>query len=48
MTLYLKKVQELLKKFIWVQVRHGPRAKNTRADALEKLATAPREDLGEC
>ena len=45
MILYLKKVQELLKKFIRVQVRHVPRAKNTRADALEKLATAPQKDL---
>ena len=40
MILYLKKVRELLKKFIRVQVKHVPRAKNSRADALEKLATA--------
>ena len=45
MILYLKKVRELLKKFIRVQVRHVPRAENTRADALEKLATTPQEDL---
>ena len=45
MILYLKKVRELFKKFIRVQVRHVPRAENSRADALEKLATAPREDL---
>ena len=29
MILYLKKVQELLKKFIRVQVRHVPRAENS-------------------
>ena len=46
MILYLKKVLELLKKFIRVQVRHVPRAENSRADALEKLATASQEDLG--
>ena len=40
MILYLKKVQELLKKFVRVQIRHIPRAENSRADALEKLATA--------
>ena len=45
MILYLKKVQELLKKFIRVQVRHVPRAENNRVDALAKLATAPQEDL---
>ena len=45
MILYLKKVLELLKNFTWVQVRHVPRAKNTRADALAKLATTPQEDL---
>ena len=33
MTLYLKKVRELLKKFTLVQVRHIPRAENSRADA---------------
>ena len=37
MIMYLKKVQELLKKFMLVQVRHVPRAENARADALEKL-----------
>ena len=41
MILYLKKMQELLKKFIQVQVRHVPRAENTGADALAKLATTP-------
>ena len=45
MILYLKKVQDLLKKFVLVQVRHIPRAKNSPADALEKLATASQEDL---
>ena len=29
MILYLKKVQELCKKFIWVQVRHVPRVENS-------------------
>ena len=46
MILYLKKVQELLKKFIRVRVKHVPRAENSRADALAKLATASQEDLG--
>ena len=45
MVLYLKKVRELFKKFIQVQVRHVPRAENTRADALTKLATTSQEDL---
>ena len=45
MIIYLKKVRELLKKFIRVQVRHVPRAENTRADGLTKLATVSREDL---
>ena len=45
MIIYLKKVRELLKKFTRVQVRNVPRAKNTRADALAKLATTPQEDL---
>ena len=47
MILYLKKVRELLKKFIrvQVQVRHVPRAENTRADALAKLTTTPQGDL---
>ena len=46
MILYLKKVRELLKKFIRVQVKHVPRVENSRVDALEKLATASQEDLG--
>ena len=46
MILYLKKVRELLKKFVRVQVKHVPRLKNSRADALAKLATASQEDLG--
>ena len=45
MILYLKKVRELLKKFVRVQIRHIPRAENSRADALAKLATASQEDL---
>ena len=40
MILYLKKVRELLKKFERVQVRHIPRAENSRSDALAKLAIA--------
>ena len=46
MILYLKKVRQLLKKFIRVQFKHVPREKNSRADALEKLATTSQEDLG--
>ena len=46
MILYLKKVREFLKKFIRVQVKYVPRVENSRADALEKLATASHEDLG--
>ena len=46
MILYLKKVGELLKKFVRVQVKHVPRSKNSRADALAKLATTSQEDLG--
>ena len=45
MILYLKKVRELLKKFMLVQVRHIPRVENFRADTLAKLATASQEDL---
>ena len=45
MIIYLKKVRELFKKFIRVQVRHVPRAEHSRADALEKLATTSQEDL---
>ena len=40
MILYLKKVRELLKKFVRVQVRHILRTENSRADALAKLAMA--------
>ena len=46
MILYLKTVQELLKKFIRVRVKHVPRVENSRADALAKLATTSQEDLG--
>ena len=46
MLLYLQKVRDLLKKFVLVQIKHIPRAENSRADALEKLATALQEDLG--
>ena len=46
MILYLKKVRDLLKKFVMVQVRHIPRAENSWADALAKLTTASQEDLG--
>ena len=46
MILYLKKVRELLKKYIQVQVKHIPRAENSQADALAKLATTSQEDLG--
>ena len=45
MILYLRKVWDLLKNFVLVQVRHIPRAENSRADALAKLATASQEDL---
>ena len=45
MILYLKKVRDLLKKFMLVQVKHIPIAENSRADALAKLATASQEDL---
>ena len=45
MILYLKKVRELFKKFIRVQVGHVPRVENMRAYALAKLATASQEDL---
>ena len=45
MILYLKKVRDLLKKFVLVKVRHIPRAENSRADTLAKLATASQEDL---
>ena len=45
MILSLKKVRELLKKFILVQARHIPIAENSRADTLAILATASQEDL---
>ena len=45
MILYLNKVCELLKKCVLVQVRHIPRAENSRADTLAKLTTASQEDL---
>ena len=45
MILYLKKVGELLKKFVRVQIRHIPRVENSRVDALAKLATVSQEDL---
>ena len=45
MILYLKKVRELLRKFVLVQIRHIPRAENSRADALAKLVTTTQEDL---
>ena len=46
MVLYLQKVRDLLKKFVLVQIKYIPRTKNSRADALAKLATALQEDLG--
>ena len=46
MILYLKKVRELLKKFIRVQVKHVPRSENSRAGAFAKLTTSSQEDLG--
>ena len=46
MILYLQKVRNFLKKFVLVQVKHVPRAENSRADSLAKLATALQEDLG--
>ena len=45
MILYLRKVRDLLKKFVLVQVKHVPRAENSRGNALPKLATASQEDL---
>ena len=45
MILYLKRVRELFKEFIRVQVRHVPRVENSQADALAKLATTSQEDL---
>ena len=46
MVLYLQRVCDLLKKFVLVQVKHVPRAENSQADALAKLATVSQEDLG--
>ena len=46
MILYLKMVRELLRKFVLVQVRHIPRAENSRADALTKLVTATKRTSG--
>ena len=46
MILYLRKVRDLLKKFVLVQVKHVLRVENSRADALAKLGIAPQEDLG--
>ena len=45
MILYLQKVRDLLKIFVLVQIKHVPRAENSRANALAKLATASQEDL---
>ena len=42
---YLKKVRELLRKIVRVQVRHIPRTENSWAEALAKLATTSQEDL---
>ena len=47
MILYLKRVRDLMKKFVLIQVRHIPRTENSRADTLAKLATASQEDLSE-
>ena len=46
MILYHRKVRDLLKTFMLVQVKHVPRVENSRADALAKLATTSQEDLG--
>ena len=45
MILYLRNVRDLLKKSVLVQVRHVPRAENSRDDALAKLGPASQEDL---
>ena len=45
MILYLKKVRELLKKFVLVQVKHIPRADNSQVNTLAKLATTSQVDL---
>ena len=44
--LYLRKVCDILKKFVLVQVKHVPRVENSRVDALAKLTTTSHEDLG--
>lgn len=45
MIIYLRKVQELMKKFVRVKIRHIPRAENSRTNALARLATASQESL---
>ena len=45
MILYLKNVRKVLKNFVRVQVRYVPRAENSHADALAKLAKASQEGL---
>ena len=45
MILYLKRVRDLVKNFMMVQVRHIPRTENSQVDALAKLTTASQEDL---
>ena len=42
MILYLKKVRELLRKFVLVQVRHIPKTENSRADASKIGDSLPR------
>ena len=42
---YLKKVRELLKQFVRVQVKQIPRTNNSHADPLAKLAIVPQEDF---
>ena len=42
---YLKKVCELLKIIVRVQVRHIPRMENSQANTLAKLTTTSQEDL---
>ena len=45
MILYLRKVRDLLKTFVLVQVKHVPRAEKSQAYALAKLAKDSQEDL---
>ena len=45
MALYLRRVQELIKKFVQVKIKHVPRLENSRADTLARLATASQENL---